>query len=368
MRLLRLLLLPFVLALACVLPAAHASSSSGLVISQVYAGGGNSGATYQNDYVVVFNRGSSSVDLSSWTLQYASASSTSWQVTPLTGTIAPGRSYLVQLASTAAVGSTLPAPDATDTTNLANTGGKLAIVHDTAALSCGTTAGSCAAVATVGDLVGYGSATDYEGTDAAPALSATTADFRAGGGCTDTDANDADFATGDPAPRNSASPATTCGSGGGGGGGSAGSGSANAAVAVDLPSSVSVSLNHASLAFGTAAVGSTPSPLAESVTVTSTDTAGYVLTAHRSVFSPGDLPLGLGATAPTGATLGTGLGGGTLLALPIAPAGDLVVGSKSAVAASAGDVWPAQVGFTSALPALSAGHYTATVTFTVIGR
>jgi uncharacterized protein len=370
MRLLRLLLLPLVLALACVLPAAHASSSSGLAIAQVYAGGGNSGATYQNDYVVIFNRGSSSVDLSSWTLQYASASSTSWQVTPLIGTIAPGRSYLVQLASTAAVGSTLPAPDATDTTNLANTGGKLAIVHDTAALSCGTTVGSCSAVASVGDLVGYGSATDYEGTDAAPALSATTADFRAGSGCTDTDANDTDFATGDPAPRNSASPATTCGSGGGGGGGggSAGSGSANASVAVDLPSSVSVSLNHASLAFGTAAVGSTPAPLAESVTVTSTDTAGYVLTAHRSVFSPGDLPLGLGATAPSGATLGTGLGGSALLALPIAPAGDLVVGSKTVVAASGGDVWPAQVGFTSALPALSAGHYTATITFTVIGR
>jgi predicted extracellular nuclease len=364
MRPLRLLLVPLALALACVLPAAHASSSSGLVISQVYAGGGNSGATYQNDYVVILNRSSSSVDLSSWTLQYASASSTSWQVTPLTGTIAAGRSYLVQLASTAAVGSTLPTPDATDTTNLANTGGKLAIVHDTAALSCGTTAGSCFAVAAVGDLVGYGTATDYEGTGAAPALSATTADFRAAAGCTDSDANSADFATGDPAPLNSASPATTCA----GSGGSTGSGSASASVAVDLPSSVSVSLNHASLAFGTAAVGSTPSPLPESVTVTSSDTAGYVLTAHRSAFAPGDLPLGLGATAPSGATLGTGLGGSTLLPLPIAPAADLVVGSKAAVAASAGDVWPAQVGFTSALPALSAGHYTATVTFTVIGR
>jgi len=370
MRLLRLLLLPFVLALACVLPAAHASSSSGLVISQVYAGGGNSGASYQNDYVVLFNGGAASVDVSSWTLQYASASSTSWQVTPLTGTIAPGRSYLVQLASTAAVGSTLPAPDATDTTNLANTGGKLALVHDTAALACGASAGSCSAVASVGDFVGYGSASDYEGSAAAPGLSATTAAFRAGGGCTDTDANDADFATGDPAPRNSASPASTCssGGGGGGGGGSVGTGSANASVAVDLPSSVSVSLNHASLSFGTAAVGSTPSPLAESVTVTSTDTAGYVLTAHRSAFTPADLPLGLAATAPSGGTLGTGLGGSTLLPLPIAPATDLLVGSKTAVAASGGDVWPAQVGFTSVLPALAAGHYTATVTFTVIGR
>jgi uncharacterized protein len=364
MRLLPVLLLPFVLALACVLPAAQASSSSGLAISQLFAGGGNSGAPYQNDYVVLLNRGSAAVDLTGWSFQYASAAGTSWQVTPLTGSIAPGRSYLVQLASTAAVGAALPTPDATDTTNLANTGGKVAVVHDTNALTCGATAGSCASNTLIADLVGYGTATDYEGPAAAPALSATTADIRAGSGCTDTDGNAADFTADDPAPRNSSSPATTCSSGGGSSSGSTGA----AAVALDLPSSVSIALDHSSLAFGTAAVGSTPSPLAESVTVTSTDTAGYVLTVHRTVFSPADLPLGLGATAPSGATLGTGVSGSTLLALPIAPAADLTVGSKTAVAASGGDVWPTKVGFTGPLPALAAGHYTATVTFTVIGK
>src|SRR5581483_4219871 len=156
---------------------------------------------------------SSSVDLSGWTLQYASAASTSWQVTTLSGTITPGQSYLVQLASTAAVGAVLPAPDATGTTNLANTGGKVALVHDTNALTCGDVAGSCSASPLVADLVGYGAATDYEGA-AAPALDATTALLRADSGCTDTDANDADFSTGAPAPRNSSSPATTCSGGG----------------------------------------------------------------------------------------------------------------------------------------------------------
>ena len=364
MRSIRVLFLPLLFALACVLPAAQASSPSGLAISQVFAGGGNSGAPYQNDYVVLLDRGSSSVDLSGWTLQYASAASTNWQVTTLSGTIAPGRSYLVQLASTAAVGAALPAPDATGTTNLAASGGKVALVHDTNALSCGDVAGSCSALAAVADLVGYGTATDYEGA-AAPALSATTALLRAASGCADTDANDADFSTGDPAPRNSASSATTCS---GGGGGTAGSATAGAAVAVDLPAAVSVSLSKASLAFGTAAVGSTPAPLAESVTVTSTDTAGYVLTAHRTSFTPADLPLGLNSSAPTGGSLGAGLGGSTLVALPIAPAADLLIGSKTTVAAAAGDVWGAQVGFTGALPSVAAGHYTATVTFTVVGR
>ena len=364
LRLLCLPLLPLALALACVLPAAQASSSTGLVISQVFAGGGNSGAPYQNDYVELFDRGSAAVDLTGWTLQYASASGTSWQVTPLTGSIAAGHAYLVQLASTAAVGAALPTPDATDTTNLANTGGKLALVHDTAALACGTSAGSCAADTLIADFVGYGSATDYEGSAGAPALSATTADIRGGSGCTDTDANGSDFATGDPAPRNSASAATSCS----GSGSSGSASSASASVALDLPSSVSVSLDHASLAFGTAAVGSTPAALSESVTVTSTDTAGYVLTAHRTAFSPADLPLGLSASAPAGGSLGTGMSSTALLGLPIAPASDLVVGSKGTVAQSGGDLWPAKVGFTAPLPALAAGHYTATVTFTVIGR
>ena len=40
-------------------------------------------------------------------VQYASAASTSWSATPLSGSIQPGRHYLVQLASTAAVGAAL---------------------------------------------------------------------------------------------------------------------------------------------------------------------------------------------------------------------------------------------------------------------
>ena len=64
-----LLLLTGVLLLA---PAAR-SASSDMVVSQVYAGGGNSGATYANDFVELFNRGSSAVDLGSWSIQYASS-------------------------------------------------------------------------------------------------------------------------------------------------------------------------------------------------------------------------------------------------------------------------------------------------------
>src|SRR5437899_7848394 len=150
-------------------PFAH-GATAGVVVSQVYAGGGNAGATYANDFVELLNRGSSAVDVTGWTIQYASAAATSWQTTPLAGSIQPGRYYLVQLASTAAVGATLPAPEATGTTNLAASGGKVALVRDATALACGATAGSCAATASLEDFVGYGSASDYDGSGPAPSL------------------------------------------------------------------------------------------------------------------------------------------------------------------------------------------------------
>ena len=113
------------------------ASSPSLVISEIYAAGGNAGALYANDYVELFNRGGSTVDVSSWSVQYATAAGNTWSATPLAGSIAPGRHLLVQLGPTGTVGSPLPAPDVTGTTNLAASGGKIALVHDSAAILCG---------------------------------------------------------------------------------------------------------------------------------------------------------------------------------------------------------------------------------------
>ena len=158
------------------------SASPGLVVSQVYAGGGNAGAGFANDYVELFNRGSAPVDVGSWTVQYAPAAGTAWQATALSGSIAPGRFYLVSLASTAAVGAALPKPDAAGTTNLAASGGKVALVRGAAALTCGAAAGSCSSNPLVADLVGYGSAYDFEGKVPAVAIDRTTEEMRAGSG------------------------------------------------------------------------------------------------------------------------------------------------------------------------------------------
>ena len=77
----RILLLALLSALALPLAAASArgSGSGSLVVAEVYAAGGNSGAAYANDYAELFNRGTRPVAIDGWTLQYASASSASWQ-------------------------------------------------------------------------------------------------------------------------------------------------------------------------------------------------------------------------------------------------------------------------------------------------
>jgi len=122
-------LLVVTLGVLLLLPAAaDAAESTDVVVSQIYGGGGNAGATFRNDYVELFNAGSGTVDLAGWTVQYATAAGATWQATALAGTIAPGRSYLVQLASNADVGAALPTPDATGTSNLGAASGKIALV------------------------------------------------------------------------------------------------------------------------------------------------------------------------------------------------------------------------------------------------
>src|SRR6266487_5026960 len=140
------------LALAVALaPAAHAVSTN-VVISQVYGGGGNVGSTYKNDFIELFNLGSTAVDVTGWTVQYASATGTSWSSTPLSGSIPPGGYYLVQEAQGAGGTTDLPTPDATGAIPMNATSAKVALVNTGAALS-----GVCPADASIVDMVGYGS-------------------------------------------------------------------------------------------------------------------------------------------------------------------------------------------------------------------
>lgn len=208
-RLAALLAAPLLLApLVTASPAAAVSPN--LVISQIYGGGGNSGATLTNDFIEIFNRGATTVSLTGKSVQYASSTGTSWAVTPLSGSVPAGGYYLVQEAAGAGGSTPLPTPDASGSIAMSGTNAKIALVNSTSALACGT---DCDRSSNVVDFVGYGSANDFEGSGAAPTLSNTTAALRNAAGCTDTDKNSADFVAGSPAPRNSASPTHLCSGG-----------------------------------------------------------------------------------------------------------------------------------------------------------
>ena len=353
-----------VLLVTCLLlfvPAAAATSTSGVVVSQVFGGGGNTGAPYTHDFVELFNAGSSAVDVSGWTVQYATASGTSWQTTPLAGTIEPGRYHLVQLAG-GSVGQPLPAPETTGTTNLAATSGKIALVRGGDALTCGATPGSCSANPLVDDLVGYGTASDYEGAAAAPTLSSTAGAVRAAGGCADSDVNSADFSAGAPTPRNSATPPTTCADTA-----PSPSATAEATVDVDVASVLSLSLERAAITFGQTAPGESPAPVSERITVVNNHAPGYALSIQRTAFAPADLPLALQASAPSGGQLAPAFAGGAFASIPVKPS-SATIGTTSAPSADGGDVWPTNVGFSGPIPSVAPGRYSATLTFTVIGR
>jgi len=202
-----------VLAMAAALATATAAAStSGVVISQIYGGGGNSNAVYTNDFIELFNAGSAPVDIGGWSVQYASATGGTWNnltALPTGTTLQPGQYFLIQEASGGANGGTLPTPDLTGAINMSGTAGKLALVGDSTQLS-----GTCPSDDTIVDLVGFGTtASCFEGSGATPAPGNTTSVQRADDGCTDTDDNAADFAAGAPAPRNTATAAHSCGGG-----------------------------------------------------------------------------------------------------------------------------------------------------------
>jgi DNA/RNA endonuclease G (NUC1) len=209
---------PTMTPLAVDINASALSASSIVVISQVYGGGGNSGATYNKDYIELFNRGTAEVSLAGLSLQYASATGTgnfgssATQLTPLSGTILPGKYVLVEEAGGSTGGSLVG--DQSDPTpiNMAAGAGKVALVTGTTTLGCNGGSAPCnaAALARILDLVGYGNANFFEGTATAPTISSSLAAFRKNRGCVDTDQNSHDFAALLPVPRNHDTPPVDC--------------------------------------------------------------------------------------------------------------------------------------------------------------
>jgi len=143
-----------------------------VVIAEVYGGGGATG-TYRYDYVVLYNSSDLSYDLSAWSLQYYNGST--WEVTPLSGTISAGAYYLIQL-NDGGSGADLPeTPSVIGSTDIGVTDGEVALVNSTTAL---TGSNPLSSNSTIIDFIGYGSAVGYEGTVGAATSPGETSSIR----------------------------------------------------------------------------------------------------------------------------------------------------------------------------------------------
>ncbi len=177
--------------------------NSGVVLSEVYGGGGNSGAQYANDFLELYNHGTTDVSVAGWSVQYTSATGTSWQSTPLTGTVPAGGYYLVKEGAGSGTGAPLPTPNDTGTIALSAANGKVALVNNSTALTgC---AAACSSAAGVVDFLGFGTANDAAGT-ATPALSNTTSAQRTTSPFSNTGNNASDFVAAAPTPAGAVPP------------------------------------------------------------------------------------------------------------------------------------------------------------------
>ncbi|MEP7740424.1 lamin tail domain-containing protein [Nocardioides sp. 31GB23] len=147
------------LATGVTLAPAHAAST-GLVISEVYGGGGNSGATYTHDFIELHNPTDAAISVDGMSVQYRSSTGTTAQVTELSGSVPADGHYLVQQAQGSGGTTALPTPDAAGTIAMSGSNGQVYLVNGTQALTTaevpgsGDVAGSTAFV----DMVGFGSA------------------------------------------------------------------------------------------------------------------------------------------------------------------------------------------------------------------
>lgn len=189
-------------------PCYLAAQPNHLVISQVYAGAGCATpgcSLYQNDFVEIFNPTSTPVNLNGFSVQCAPRTGSAWEVTPLPDfSLQPGQYFLIsQFFSTNGVNA-LPAPDAIGNFNLSETGGKVALVNTTTALTSG-----CPNTMLKIDFIGYGSPNCSE-TSGALAPGLTMSLTRKNGGCRETDNNAGDFELLAPAPRNKNTAVSPC--------------------------------------------------------------------------------------------------------------------------------------------------------------
>ncbi len=185
---------------------AHAAGP-GLVINEVYGGGGNTIATFENDFVELRNTSTEPISLTGKSLQYRGPNSVvlplAENVLVLPDVVVPaGETFLVKGATASGEpnppGAPLPEPDMTTTLQMSGTDGQIYLADTTLPTNpnlVNNTSGN-EFDANVLDFVGYGAALSFEGAGPTPAPTAAVSVSRTGG--VDTDVNGTDFTVSAP--------------------------------------------------------------------------------------------------------------------------------------------------------------------------
>ncbi|HEX7176674.1 MAG TPA: DUF4214 domain-containing protein [Pyrinomonadaceae bacterium] len=193
---------------------AQESFAPNIVISQIYTRGGEQGAAFQSDYIELFNRGNTSIDINGFALQLTTSNNTVTAITFSSSQgimVGPGKYVLLEMARGTS-GQPLPAPDfpsiGSFTPNLSPTAGYVALYRRSPTVFFG----GCPSGDDLLDMVGYGAgAACFEGGAPAPAPSEpTTALVRDRGGCDDFNTNALDLRVGAANPRNRQTSAALC--------------------------------------------------------------------------------------------------------------------------------------------------------------
>ncbi len=109
---------------------AMAQVADHLLLAEVYGGGGEQGSHWTNDYILLYNPTSNSVDLSTWSVQYAIFQSSRWQVINLIGTIPADEYYFLRFGGDGSGNMPLPfTPNVISNINLDKNKGKIALTN-----------------------------------------------------------------------------------------------------------------------------------------------------------------------------------------------------------------------------------------------
>ncbi len=186
--------------------AVTASAAGNLVIAEVFGGAGAGSSTFNQDYIVLFNRTAVPISLDGYSIQFAPSGGSSWNINPFFGghVVKPHGYFLIAVGPPSGTGAALPPQDFMASGNINTSSGKVALMSNN-----NPTAGVCPPPTFVIDLVGYGGADCFESA-ATPPLSNSSAAIRLAQGCQDTNNNFADFVVGFPSPRNSFTPIRVC--------------------------------------------------------------------------------------------------------------------------------------------------------------